>query len=116
MAVESNADRSLFARDFGSDLTITPPGGGPALEVDDGDGSPLRPPRGIPENAFEGVDIDDESEIQSTNPQVIVPSWEIPGVERGWDCLYEAVQYRIEEAKPDGTGMTYLVLSLSVIP
>ncbi len=97
-------------RDFGTDLTITPPGGGAPIQVDDGQGG-LRLPRGIFEDAFEGVDVDDETEVGSTNPQLIVPSHEIGASEPGWSLAVNGITYTIEVLKSDGTGFHVFVLS-----
>ncbi len=97
--------------DFGVDLTITPPGGGAPVMVDDGQGG-QRLPRGILENGHheaEAAGID----VASTNPQVIVPSHETGGAEKGWGLEANGTTYEIHTSKPDGTGMHVFDLHLN---
>jgi len=102
----------MMVRDFGVDLTITPPSGGPAHMVPDGQGGE-RLPRALFDDAFTAVDVDDETPVGSKDPQLLIPSHELGAAVKGWNLAIAGITYMIAVSKPDGTGFHILVLSLA---
>lgn len=108
MPVESAADREALTIDDGISLDIQPPGGGAPLTVPDGAGG-MRPPRGVFEQGDAILPTDGGIDIVSGPLSVVVPTHEIPGVEKGWEVRIGVDAYVLHvPPHHDGLGMSVL--------
>jgi len=55
--------------------------------------------------------VEGEIGIESTVPQVLVKTTDVPSVAHGQTMTINAVVYNIIAIQPDGTGMTLILLS-----
>ena len=95
MSVETAADRSALLNDYGTTVTKA-------------DTSTFT---GIFDNDFLAVDLD-ESEVESTEPTLLVRTADVSGLAHGDTLTISAVSYTVRGIQPDGTGMTQIMLSV----
>lgn len=100
MAVESADDRAIFfsADDFGVTATYTPSGGG-ALSVN-----------GIFDNEYFETDAGGEVAFALQQPMFHCRTADVPSAAEGDSLTVSGVGYVVRNVRPDGTGMTMLIL------
>lgn len=105
MAVESAADRLAFLSpdDFGVTATYVPAHQGATALIN-----------GIFDNEYVEVDMGGEASVASRQPVFICRTADIAatsgGGEEGDWLIIDEVSYKARDFKPDGTGMTVIVL------
>lgn len=65
---------------------------------------------GIFDDAYKGINLA-TGEIESTEPQIIVKSSNVSGIEHGNTLIINSITYYVIGIHPDGTGLTTLTLS-----
>ncbi len=100
MAVESADDRAIFfsADDFGVTASYTPAGGA-ASSV-----------KGIFDNEYFETDAGGEVAIALQQPMFHCRTADVSGVAEGDAIVINTVNYTIRNVRPDGTGLTMLIL------
>tara|TARA_R100000808_G_scaffold24841_1_gene58699 strand:+ start:2478 stop:2786 length:309 start_codon:yes stop_codon:yes gene_type:complete len=99
MALESTADLNAFfdTDAHGSTVTYTPSGGSASTI------------NGILNNEFELVDIGDVG-VESNIPILTVKTSDVSSVAQGDTFVIDSVTYKSVIIRPDGTGITEIVL------
>jgi len=61
----------------------------------------------------ETVDVEEEDEIGFSlpAPQAFCMTYEVPNAARGDKLIVQETTYHVQEARPDGAGLTLLILS-----
>ncbi len=100
MAVESAADRAIFvsADDFGVTASYTPTGGS-ASNV-----------KGIFDNEYFETDAGGEVAFALQQPMFHCRTADVSSAAEGDAITINAVAYTVRNVRPDGTGMTMLIL------
>lgn len=90
-----------FSGVLGDPFLYTPPGGA-QITV-----------KGIFTNQYLGLDGMGEAEIATTQPAIHVAVDDVAGGAKGAAVIYQSISYKVVNVKPDGKGMTTLVLHRS---
>jgi len=67
----------------------------------------------IPENEYREIDLNGQI-IESNLPAVICRTEDVSSAVHGTSVIAEGSSYTVREVRPDGTGMTTLILSETV--
>ena len=70
-----------------------------------------QPVYGIFDDAHAVGDVG-ELGMSTTHPTLLLPSAQVPAAVRGMQVQVAGQHYTVEDAQPDGTGMTLLVLEV----
>lgn len=65
---------------------------------------------GIFDDAYKGINMT-TGEVESTDPQVIVKSGDVSGIEHGDTITINSITYYVIGIHADGTGITTIILS-----
>ncbi|HDK41519.1 MAG TPA: hypothetical protein ENG93_02540 [Nitrospirae bacterium] len=65
---------------------------------------------GIFDNDYEAADLG-EGAVEASVPTFLYKSSDISNVQQGMTLVVNGTTYKVREIRPDGTGMTLLVLS-----
>lgn len=98
MALTEDFDVFFNTDDFGVNATFTPRTGGASTTV-----------KGIFDKEFVAVGDADQMEVAATDPVFQCKTSEVPNA-RGGTLVINSVTYNIVTDKPDGTGVSMLVL------
>lgn len=113
MAVESDSDRMIFLNpdDFGVEAVYEPRNGGgsvPVAGIFDNEHKPFDP------NRWPGTDYQQQmgAHFSSTVPSFVCRTTDLPdrGKQRS-KLTVEGRVYKVHDVKPDGTGITVLLLT-----
>ncbi len=101
MAVESAADRAAFVdpAEFGTAAVFTP-AGGPGVAVN-----------GLFDDQFAGPRLAGLA-IEAREITFLARSADLPGAQQGDSLTIGATTYTVRSVRPDGAGMTTLVLKV----
>jgi hypothetical protein len=98
MAFTENLDAFLNIDDFAITAAFTPRGGSTAVDI-----------IGIFDNEYLVVNENEYGGIAATNPMFTTKTANVANA-RGGTLVVDSVTYDITEDKPDGQGMTILIL------
>ena len=100
MAVETAADRAIFvsADDFGVAASYTPAGGSASTV------------NGIFDNEYFATDAGGEVAFALQQPMFHCRTADVPSAAEGDAIRVSGVDYTVRNVRPDGTGMTMLML------
>lgn len=97
MAFTEDFDDFIDTDDFGVSATYTPDGGSP-VSID-----------GIFDKEFLAID-EGVVTLSSSNPMFLTKTTNVSSAAPDDTLLVDSVTYKIVEVRPDGTGMTMLIL------
>ena len=101
MAVETAVERAIFVstNDFGVSATYTPSTGGASSTIS-----------GIFDNDYIEVDTGGNVGYALLQPRFLCRTTDVSTVNENATLVIATVTYRVKIVKPDGTGMTELIL------